>query len=99
MVLTQEEGRHPGGGDGIIARTLFTYGKTAPAVPRITARRGIHHPGPGPHGQPDGGGGVAADPHDPPNGKKPAPSEGGPPNLPHGGDRADKATPTTIRHR
>src|SRR2546425_731158 len=66
MVLTQEEGRHPGGGDGIIARTLFTYGKTAPAVPRITARRRIHHPSPGPHDQPVGGVEVLADPQEPP---------------------------------
>src|SRR3989441_12951652 len=97
MVLTQEEGRHPGGGDGIIARTLFTYGKTAPAVPRITARRRIHHPSPGPHDQPVGGAEGLADPPKPPIADAPAASGGGPGSAAVGEEEADKATPGTSR--
>src|SRR5256712_13910978 len=93
MVLTQEEGRHPGGGDGIIARTLFTYGKTAPAVPRITARRRIHHPSPRPHDQPVGGAEVLADPPKPPIVDAPTSSAAAPPSATIGSKRADNATP------
>src|SRR2546428_13343836 len=99
MVLTQEEGRHPGGGDGIIARTLFTYGKTAPAVPRITARRRIHHPSPGPHDQPVGGGEVLADPQKPPIVDAPTSSVAGPRVATIGEKRGDKANPRAVRVR
>src|SRR2546427_10051730 len=99
MVLTQEEGRHPGGGDGIIARTLFTYGKTAPAVPRITARRRIHHPSPGPHDQPVGGAEVLADPQKPPIVNAPTSSVAAPGIATIGQKRANNATPRTITVR
>src|SRR2546428_9047267 len=99
MVVTQEGGRHHGGGDGIIARTLFTYGKTAPAVPRITARRRIHHPSPGPHDQPVGGAEVLADPQKPPIVDAPTSSVAAPGIATIGVERADDGTPRTIRRR
>src|SRR5256712_10947254 len=97
MVLTQEEGRHPGGGDGIIARTLFTYGKTAPAAPRITASRRTHHPSPGPHDQPVGGAEVLADPQKLPIVNAPTSSEAAPGIRTIGEKRGNKDTPRTMR--
>src|SRR5438445_10577616 len=99
MDLTQEEGRHPGGGDGIIAGTLLTYGKTAPAVPKITARSRIHHPSPGPHDQPVGGAEVLGDPQKPPLVNAPPSSVAAPAIRTIGQRRASKATPRATRLR
>src|SRR5438128_12613213 len=44
---------------------LFTYGSTAPTVPKTTATRRIHHPSPGPQDHPVGGPAVLADPQNP----------------------------------
>src|SRR5438445_3545545 len=99
MDLTQEEGRHPGGGDGIIARTLLTYGKTAPAVPKITARSRIHHPSPGPHDQPVGGLGVLADPQNPVIVNVPRSVVAAPGIATIGKKSARRATPRTMRLR
>src|SRR2546426_7263960 len=78
---------------------LFTYGRTAPTVPKTTATRRIHHPSPGPQDQPVGGPAVLADPQNPLIGNVPPSAVAAPGTATIGKRRSPKATPRPIALR
>src|SRR2546428_637689 len=78
---------------------LFTYGSTAPTVPKTTATRRIHHPSPGPQDQPVGGPAALADPQNPLIVNVPTSVVAAPGIATIGKKRATRATPRTIRLR
>src|SRR5438093_13111187 len=78
---------------------LFTYGRTAPTVPKTTATRRIHHPSPGPQDHPVGGPAVLADPQNPLIVNVPTSVVAAPGIATIGKKRATRATPSTMRLR
>src|SRR2546426_1703990 len=76
---------------------LFTYGRTAPTVPRTTPTRRNHHPSPGPHDHTAAGPDVPWAPQNPPIVNVPTSLVASPGIATTGEKSAISATPRTMR--